>query len=181
MNACKTSLNVGTGKLHIKNQLDKWVGLRGKSLMTFYAVVVFVVVSFCFMFLFFDSYFVEFLAAYNCWEVLWKKVVFKIFMFNNQQLVPKQLFLRNTWSLVAYCCQSKKINKAKIKNKIKSEMKTKKLKKWKKILFRKKTPQNYHGPWVPNLIKTFFIEKKQHKITMAHKCQMWFLVTRLFI
>ena len=40
-------------------------------------------------------------------------------------------------------------------------MKKKKIEKMKKILFRKKTPQNYHGPRVPNLIKKFFIEKEK--------------------
>ena len=46
------SLN-GTGKLHIKNPSEKWGGLGGKPLRTFYAVVVFVVVAFvlCFRFL----------------------------------------------------------------------------------------------------------------------------------
>ena len=52
---------------------------------------------FCFMFSFFDSYFTEFLAVFNCWEMLWKKVVLKIFKFNNQQLVFWQNLLRNTW------------------------------------------------------------------------------------
>ena len=44
------SLNVGTGKLHAKIPSEKWVG---KSLTTFYAVVVFVAVVFvlCFRFL----------------------------------------------------------------------------------------------------------------------------------
>ena len=36
-------------------------------------------------------------SAFNCWEVLWKKVVLKIFKFNNQQLVSRQNILRNTW------------------------------------------------------------------------------------
>ena len=40
-------------------------------------------------------------------------------------------------------------------------MKKKKIEKMKKILFRKKTPQNYHGPRVPNLIKNFFIQKEK--------------------
>ena len=36
--------------------------------------------------------------------------------------------------------------------------------------------------WVPNLIKAFFIQKeKKHKITMPHECQIWYLVTRLYI
>ena len=42
-------------------------------------------------------------------------------------------------------------------------MKTKKLKKY---YSEKKTP-NYHGPWVPNLIKILFYSKRKHKITMA--------------
>ena len=47
------SLNVGTGKAHVKDPSEKWGGLGGKSLRTFYAVVVFVVVVFvlCFRFL----------------------------------------------------------------------------------------------------------------------------------
>ena len=47
------SLKVGTGKLHVKNPLEKSVGLREKSLRTFYVVVVFFVVVFalCFNFL----------------------------------------------------------------------------------------------------------------------------------
>ena len=47
------SLNVGTGKLQVKNPSEKWGGLGGKSLRTFYAVVVFFVVVFvlCFCFL----------------------------------------------------------------------------------------------------------------------------------
>ena len=35
------SLNIGTGKLHVKNPLEKWGGLGGKSFRTFYAIVVF--------------------------------------------------------------------------------------------------------------------------------------------
>ena len=42
MNACKTSL--GAGKLHVKKLSEKWGELGGKSLRTFYAVVVFVAV-----------------------------------------------------------------------------------------------------------------------------------------
>ena len=47
------SLNVGTGKLHVKNPLEKWGGLRGKCLRTFDVVVVFFVVvcALCFNFL----------------------------------------------------------------------------------------------------------------------------------
>ena len=49
MNACKTCLlNIGTGKLHVKNLSEKWGGMGAKSLRTFYAVVVFVL---CFRFL----------------------------------------------------------------------------------------------------------------------------------
>ena len=58
----------------------------------------------------------------------------------------------------------------------------KKLKKQKNEKKWEKNAQNYHGLWVPNLIKTFFIQKeKKHKITMAHECQIWYLVTRLYI
>ena len=59
------SLNMGTGKLHVKNPKEKWGGLGGKSLRTFYAVIVFSVSCFYFMFPFFDSYFVEIIAAFN--------------------------------------------------------------------------------------------------------------------
>ena len=47
------SLNIGTGKLRVKNRSEKWGGLVEKSLRTFYAVVVFSVVVFvlCFRFL----------------------------------------------------------------------------------------------------------------------------------
>ena len=40
------SLNIETGKLHAKNPSEKWGGLGGKSLRTFYAIVVFSVVVF---------------------------------------------------------------------------------------------------------------------------------------
>ena len=60
------SLNTGTAKLHVKNPSEKWGGLGGKSLRTFYVVIVFSVCCFCFMFPFFDFYFVEILAAFNC-------------------------------------------------------------------------------------------------------------------
>ena len=65
------SLNNGTDKLHVKNPSEKWGGLRGKSFRTFYAIVVFSVCCFCFMFSFFDSYFVEILSPFNSGEVLW--------------------------------------------------------------------------------------------------------------
>ena len=48
-------------------------------------------------------------------------------------------------------------------NKKKSKMKNK-IKKTEKILknvIQKKAPQNYHGPWVPNLIKFFYLKKKE--------------------
>ena len=60
------SLNIGTGKLHVQNPSEKWGGLGEKSLRTFYAVVCIFCGCFCFMFRFFDSYFVEILAAFNC-------------------------------------------------------------------------------------------------------------------
>ena len=59
------SLNTGTGKLHLKNPSEKRGRLGGNSLRTFYAVIVFSVCCFCFMFPFFDFYFVEILAAFN--------------------------------------------------------------------------------------------------------------------
>ena len=40
--------------------------------------------------IFFDSYFVEILAAFNCSEALF-------FIFSNQQLSSRQNLLRNTW------------------------------------------------------------------------------------
>ena len=40
------SLNIGTGKLHVKIPSEKWGGLAGKFLRTFYAIVVFSVVFF---------------------------------------------------------------------------------------------------------------------------------------
>ena len=49
-------------------------------------------------------------------------------------------------------------------------MKVKKLKKQKKII-QTNSPQNYHG----SNQKFFFSiqkEKKKHKITMAHRCQL---------
>ena len=66
--------------------------------------------------------------------------------------------------MVAHLCQSKKVKK----------------KTWfeKKKKFRKK--QNYHDPWMQNMIKNFLFRKKA-KITMAYKCQIWYLVTRLYI
>ena len=85
----------------MKNPSEKWGGLGGKSLRTICAVVAFVaavvfVLCFCFVF-FFYSYIVEFLAASNCRVMFWKKVVLKIFKFNNQQLVSRQNILRYTW------------------------------------------------------------------------------------
>ena len=67
--------------------------------------------------------------------------------------------------MVAHLCQSKKVKK-----------KTWFGKKKKKI--RKK--QNYLDPWMQNMIKKFLFRKKA-KITMACKCQIWCLVTRLYI
>ena len=60
------SVNIGTGKMNVKNPSEKCAGLGGKSLRTFYAVVVFSVVVFVLCFRFFDSYFVEILATFNC-------------------------------------------------------------------------------------------------------------------
>ena len=64
------SLNIGTGKLHVKNPSEKWGRLVGKFLRTFYDIVVFSVVVFVlcsqFFIFFFDSYFVEILADFNC-------------------------------------------------------------------------------------------------------------------
>ena len=60
--------------------------------------------------------------------------------------------------MAAHRCQSKKIKITKIK-KIKQKNENKIIEKMKKILFR----------------------KKSYKITTAHECQIWFLVTRLDI
>ena len=46
------SLNVGTGKLHVNNPSEKWGELGGKSLRTFYAVVVSAVVFLFYVFVF---------------------------------------------------------------------------------------------------------------------------------
>ena len=53
--------------------------------------------QYIYIYFFFDSYFVEFIAAFNCRHVFWKKVVLKIFKFNNQQLVSIKFLLRYTW------------------------------------------------------------------------------------
>ena len=46
-------INVGTGKLRVKDPSEKWGGFEGTSLRTFYTVVVFVALVFvsCFRFL----------------------------------------------------------------------------------------------------------------------------------
>ena len=36
----KQDLNIGTGKLHMKDHMEKWGGLEGKSLRIFVVVVV---------------------------------------------------------------------------------------------------------------------------------------------
>ena len=74
----------------------------------------------------------------------------------NVELCMAFLFKFVKSSIVARRCHSKKI---KIKNKIKQKMKITKIEKMKKIIFRKKTL----------------------KIIMAHECQIWYLVTRLYI
>ena len=91
------SLNVGTGNLHVKKSIRKigWVGRE--ILEDFLCCYCICCCCFCFIFSFFDSNFVEFLAAFNCWEVLWKKEVLKIFKFSNQQLVCRQNLSRHTW------------------------------------------------------------------------------------
>ena len=52
-----------------------------------------------------------------------------------------------------------------------------------KKYYSEKNPQKYHGLWVPNMIKEFFLfkKKKKHKIAKARECQIWYLVTRLSI
>ena len=51
--------------------------------------------------------------------------------------------------MVAHHCQSKKKKK-------------KKNLKIKKNIIQKKTPQNYHGPLVPNLMKRFYSKRKKN-------------------
>ena len=55
---------------------------------------------------------------------------------------------------------------------MKIKIENKKIEKMKKNIIQKKTSQNYHGSWVPNLINFFIQKEKKHKITMAHECQI---------
>ena len=63
----KQNLNIGTGKLNMKDHMEKWRGLGGKSLRIF---VVVVVVSFyvCFLALTFFTFYRN-----SCREVFQKK------------------------------------------------------------------------------------------------------------
>ena len=54
--------------------------------------------------------------------------------------------------MLAHRFQSKQIKIKKIKNKIKNE----------KNIIQKKSPQNYHGPGKPNLIKFFYSKRKKN-------------------
>ena len=63
--------------------------------------------------------------------------------------------------MVAHWCQSKKIKITKIK-KIMMKNEKKKVEKKKEKLFRKAPHTNYYGPWVPKLIKMFFIQKEKN-------------------
>ena len=62
-------------------------------------------------------------------------------------------------------------------------MKIKKLKKWKKYYSKKKKITKLSWPTSVKSVKTFFIrkDKKKHKITIAHECQIWYLVTKPYI
>ena len=72
--------------------------------------------------------------------------------------------------MVANHCQSEKI---KIKNKIKAENK-KNVKKY----YSEKNPTKLSWPMRAKSDNFFlFKKKKKHKITMTHKCHMWYLVT----
>ena len=62
---------------------------------------------------------------------------------------------------MAHWCQSKKIKITKIK-KIMMKNENKKVEKIKEKLFRKAPHTNYYGPWVPKLIKMFFIQKEKN-------------------
>ena len=88
-------LIVGTGKLRVKHHMEKWGGLGGKSLTIFVVVVVvFFYVSF------FDSYFVERLAAFNWREVFWEKGVLNIFKINSKQIgVQTKYFEKYLWGI----------------------------------------------------------------------------------
>ena len=65
---------------------------------------------------------------------------------------------------------------------------TKKKKNWKneKNNIQKKVPQNYHGPWVPNLIKKIFFTQKEKKPQnyyglLVSNLILSYLVTKLYI
>ena len=59
-------------------------------------------------------------------------------------------------------------------------MKIKKLKKWKKY-YSEETPTKLSWPMSAKSDKKFFFIQKEKKITMAHECQIWNLVTKLYI
>ena len=76
--------------------------------------------------------------------------------------------------MVANHCQSEKI---KIKNKIKAENK-KNVKKY----YSEKNPTKLSWPMRAKSDNFFlFKKKKKHKITMTHKCHIWYLVTRPYM
>ena len=61
----------------------------------------------------------------------------------------------DNWSMMAHRCQStktKKKKRIKITNKTKKKKKNEKMK---KNIIQKNTPQNYHGPSLPNLILSY--------------------------
>ena len=72
----KQGLHLGTGKLHVKNHIEKWVGLEGEPLTFFFVVVVVV-----FFYVIFYSYFLSFYRN-SCREVFWKKDVLNILDIN---------------------------------------------------------------------------------------------------
>ena len=72
-----------------------------------------------------------------------------------------------------------KNNKNKKKTEIKNENKN--VEKIKNILFRK-TPIKLPWPKSAKSDKKLYSKKKKnHKITMTYECQIWYLVTRLYI
>ena len=115
----------------------------------------------------FYSIFITYLVSTKIYILFKELFIFHLTYFNVSIDFHFQFFCPIRLCMVAHHCQSKqiKINENKEIEKIKI------------ILFRK-NPQNYHGLWVPNLMKKFL---KRHKTTMAHERQTWYLVIRLNI
>ena len=106
------------------------------------------------------------LAKFNRWKYLMGGVFYesyseRFFRIHRKILTLVSFFKQSCGSrfrprpkqVLSYeFCKILKIKNNKIKNE------NKKFKQWKK--YSEKTPQNYHGPWVPNL-KNFFIQKEK--------------------